>query len=66
MLGAEGLRMADKPLGVLPALASLLVLVLFESLMLIPATGVYTLTKCCCCWCSSCWAVGLRGQMNTF
>lgn len=39
MLGAEGLRMAVRPLGVLPALASLLVLVLFESLMLVPATG---------------------------
>jgi hypothetical protein len=36
--------MADRPLGVLPALASLLVLVLFESLMLVPATGACVLT----------------------
>lgn len=35
----EALRLAERPMGVLPALATLLVVVLFESLMLVPATG---------------------------
>lgn len=38
-LRPEALRLADRPWGVMPALATLLVLVLFESLMLVPATG---------------------------
>lgn len=42
----ESLRLADKPMGALPALAALLVLVLFESLMLVPATGAFA------CWCA--------------
>lgn len=50
MLGAEGLRMAERPLGVLPALASLVVLVLFESLMLVPATGMPYLPQYDAAW----------------
>lgn len=40
-LRPESMRLADRPMGVMPALLALLALVLFESLMLVPATSEF-------------------------